>query len=34
MNRKPAAEVLQIKVGGSAVQVTAPKQVFVDRAGT
>jgi sRNA-binding carbon storage regulator CsrA len=24
--------VLQIKVGGSAVQVTAPKQVFIDRA--
>ena len=33
LNRKPAAEVLQIKVGGSAVQVTAPKQVFVDRTG-
>jgi len=33
LNRKPAAEALQIKVGGSAVQVTAPKQVFVDRAG-
>jgi hypothetical protein len=33
MNRKPAAEVLQIKVNGSTVQVTAPKQVFVDKAG-
>jgi hypothetical protein len=32
LNRKPAAEVLQIKVSGSAVQVTAPQQVFVDRA--
>jgi hypothetical protein len=33
LNRKPAAEVLQIKVNGSTVQVTAPKQVFVDKAG-
>jgi hypothetical protein len=32
LNRKPAAEVLQIKVSGPGIEVTAPKQVFVDRA--
>lgn len=31
---KPAAENLNVKVGGPALEVTAPKQVFVDRAGT
>jgi len=33
LDRKPAAEMLKVKVGGAAVEVTAPKQVFVDRAG-
>jgi hypothetical protein len=33
LDRKPAAEVLQIKVGGPAVEVTAPQKVFIDRAG-
>jgi hypothetical protein len=33
LDHKPAAEVLKLKVGGPAVEVTAPKQVFVDRAG-
>jgi hypothetical protein len=31
LDRKPAAEGLKIKVEGPAVDVTAPKQVFVDR---
>jgi hypothetical protein len=33
LDGKPAAETLKVKVAGSAVEVTAPKQVFVDRAG-
>ena len=33
LDGKPAAETLKVKVGGSGVEVTAPKQVFVDRAG-
>ena len=33
LNGKPAVENLKVKVGGPAVDVTAPKQVFVDRAG-
>ncbi len=33
MDRKPAAENLKVKVEGQAVDVTAPRQVFVDRAG-
>jgi hypothetical protein len=33
LDRKPAAEMLKIKVGGPALEVTAPKQVFVARAG-
>jgi hypothetical protein len=33
LDRKPAAETLKIKVGGPAVEVMAPKQVFIDRAG-
>jgi hypothetical protein len=30
LNGKPAAETLKVKVGGPGVEVTAPKQVFVD----
>jgi hypothetical protein len=33
LNGKPGAEPLKVKVDGSALEVTAPKQVFVDRAG-
>jgi len=33
MDRKPAAENLKVKVEGQTVDVTAPQQVFVDRAG-
>jgi len=33
LDGKPAAENLKVKVAGSAIDVTAPKQVFVDRAG-
>ena len=33
LDGKPATENLKIKVGGSGVEVTAPKQVFVDRTG-
>jgi hypothetical protein len=32
LDGKPAAEALKVKVAGSAIEVTAPKQVFVDRA--
>jgi len=34
LDRKPAAEGLKIKVEGQALDVTAPKQVFVDQTGT
>lgn len=33
LDRKPAAETLKVTVGGPSVVVTAPKQVYVDRAG-
>jgi len=33
LDGKPAVEKLKVKVGGPAVDVTAPSQVFVDRAG-
>jgi len=33
LDGKPAIETLKLKVGGPAVEVTAPKQVFVDKAG-
>jgi hypothetical protein len=33
LDGKPAAETLKVKVVGSGIDVTAPKQVFVDRAG-
>ena len=33
LDRKPAIESLKLKVGGLAVEVDAPQQVFVDRAG-
>jgi len=33
LNGKPTIETLKLKVGGQAAEVTAPKQVFVDRAG-
>ena len=33
LNGKPGAEPLKVSVDGSAIEVTAPKQVFVDRAG-
>jgi hypothetical protein len=33
LDGKPAIEALKLKVEGLAVEVTAPKQVFVDRAG-
>jgi hypothetical protein len=33
LNGKPVVENLKVKVEGPAVDVTAPKQVFVDRAG-
>jgi len=33
LNGKPATKSLKLKVDGIAVEVTAPKQVFVDRAG-
>jgi hypothetical protein len=32
LDRKPAAESLKVKVDGPSIVVTAPKQVFVDRA--
>jgi len=33
LGRKPAVEMLKVKVDGPGIEVTAPKQVFVDRAG-
>ncbi len=33
LNGKPEVETLKLKVGAQAVSVTAPQQVFVDRAG-
>jgi hypothetical protein len=33
LDGKPAAETLKVKVAGPGVDVTAPKQVFVDRTG-
>jgi hypothetical protein len=33
LDGKPGTETLRVKVEGSAVDVTAPKQVFVDRTG-
>jgi hypothetical protein len=33
LDRKPGDETLKLKMGGPAVEVTAPKQVFVDRTG-
>jgi hypothetical protein len=33
LDGKPATETLKFKVVGSAIEVTAPKQVFVDRTG-
>jgi hypothetical protein len=33
LNGKPTTQTLKVKVDGSAVEVTAPKQVFVDRTG-
>ena len=33
LDGKPAAETLKVKVEGPGIEVTAPKQVFVDRAG-
>jgi hypothetical protein len=32
LDRKPATETLKVQIGGPAVDVTAPKQVFVDKA--
>jgi hypothetical protein len=33
LDRNPGDETLKLKVGGPALEVTAPRQVFVDRAG-
>jgi hypothetical protein len=33
LDGKPAAETLKVKVDGPGIEVTAPKQVFIDRAG-
>jgi hypothetical protein len=33
LDKKPTVETLKVKVEGIGLQVTAPQQVFVDRAG-
>jgi hypothetical protein len=33
LDKKPAVENMKLKVAGLSLEVTAPQQVFVDRAG-